>query len=902
LVVSVEDGGLAGGDGELGGVETDKRGAVGQKGHGGRGGGAARTDLDEGGELGHGRRCQPAHLLDISHGGIERGFGPDDDALPKGVNGHDVLGLAGAKAQTAPLADGEMVDAGMLAQDVAVLVDNVAGGLCRNLKKAGFALDKTGVVAVGNETDFLGFGFVTDGQTEAAGVLADLVFAKAAQGKLHKVEGVPGHAEQEIGLVFVRIDAAQKTLVGTLGAGLDAGVVAGDKRLGRQRAGAFEERQEFHLFVAAHAGVGGLAALIGRDEIVDDGLLEQVLVIDDVKGDVEVGTHGAGVFHIAGAAAPTRGGVRGAVGVVQRHGNADDLVPGFDEKTGTGRTVYAAGQGHHKTRSSFHGAQHRFSAWRVSSRRIVRAMKRLSGFCVAAGVFFAGIGGCSTKDETPPAPPPRQAGLVWQKTQTETRNVPFPWRDRGLVPVRGIIHLHSVYSHDACDGKPMFQGKPNEACLQHLRQGLCDTAQDFAMLTDHATHMAEVEFEKLFLTDRSQGDEPVLEKGEQTGGLLRCPGDTSPGHRVVLLAGGENDLMPVGLHRHLGATVEERKKAMGATGPDAVRAFHAASGLLLQAHGEGRTLADLCTLASAGLDGMEVYNLHANLDPDIRADMGLDGAGAFAGLAPWLEARPVADGGPEPDLALLGFLEDNWKERAFYGALAGAGYRLFPTFGSDIHENTFKGAMADGERGDSYRRLMRFFSNYLLIPVIPVIPGSPGGETVRPSSLKEAMSKGRGFSVFEALGSPAGFDVYAIQKDGTRAELGDAVPVAEGATLYVQAPNPLPAGYGGDEKIETVQVVRVAAGKQDAEVVWEETLTADQIQQAQVRTIDLGKMGPGAVRVEVRVRPKHLLHLLGEERARYDKEYPYLFSSSLFVGTIQKHGGACAGTPTGRKP
>ena len=39
------------------------------------------------------------------------------------------------------------------------------------------------------------------------------------------------------------------------------------------------------------------------------------------------------------------------------------------------------------------------------------------------------------------------------------------------------------------------------------RKGLCDTRQDFAMLTDHATHMGEADWDKLFLTDSGLGDE-----------------------------------------------------------------------------------------------------------------------------------------------------------------------------------------------------------------------------------------------------------------------------------------------------------------------------------------------------------------------------------------------------------
>lgn len=485
-----------------------------------------------------------------------------------------------------------------------------------------------------------------------------------------------------------------------------------------------------------------------------------------------------------------------------------------------------------------------------------------------------------------PSPPPR---IAWQKAQIATDRIDFPVRQRGLRPVRGLIHLHSAYSHDACDGNPQPGGQPNAPCLRSLRRGLCMSGQDFAMLTDHATHMGEADWDKLFLTDTSLSDEAIREGGDLVGGRMRCLDDAGKpiDQSVVLTVGGENELMPVGLHRHLGDTEATRKQAMSAETPAAVKAFHDAKGLVLQAHGESRDLTRMCTLAAAGLDGMEVYNLHANLDPRIRENhLGLDGLAAFAGLAPWLEARPVEQGGPEPDLALLGFLEDNSKERSHYNALLGAGYRLAPTFGSDIHENTFKSAMADGERGDSYRRLMRWFANYLLVP---------SGSSILPSDLSTALAKGRGFSVFEVLGVPSGFDFYAERPDKTRAELGDSVE--PGAKLVVRAPSPLPTGYATSEVIETIQVLFVAAGAKSAEVITEQSLTAAQLQQGATITVDTAARGPGAYRVEAKVVPKHLLHLLGDEPSRYDRAYPYLFSGSIYVGAVARHGGACQGVP-----
>ena len=165
------------------------------------------------------------------------------------------------------------------------------------------------------------------------------------------------------------------------------------------------------------------------------------------------------------------------------------------------------------------------------------------------------VGSCAKPAPVEELPPPPR--ITWQKTQVATDRVDLPARKRGLRAVRGIIHLHSVYSHDACDGNPQPLGQPSAPCLRNLRKGLCATRQDFAMLTDHATHMGEAPWDKLFLTDPAAGDQTIREGGELVGGRMRCPDEAEqPGsHEVVITVGGENDLMPVGLHRHLGDTV-----------------------------------------------------------------------------------------------------------------------------------------------------------------------------------------------------------------------------------------------------------------------------------------------------------------------------------------------------------
>ena len=489
---------------------------------------------------------------------------------------------------------------------------------------------------------------------------------------------------------------------------------------------------------------------------------------------------------------------------------------------------------------------------------------------------------------TPPPEPPK---LVWQRTLGPTAGLDLAPRARGWSVVRGIIHLHSPYSHDACDNNPQPGGQLNAPCLSHLRLGLCQTRQDFAMLTDHAGHMTEAPFESLFLADAAAGDELIRERGPVIGNSLRCDDAAAPGQRVLLTVGGENQLMPVGLHHHLGDTVAERVASMTAESPAAVQAFHAAGGAVLLPHGESRPLELIKDLAAAGLDGMEVYNLHANIDPKIRSTyLDLDGLGAVAGLAPWLPATPVAEGGPEPDLALLGFLLPNKNQLGKFDALLGLGRHLLPVAGSDIHENSFKQLLADGERGDSYRRLMRWFGNYLLVP---------GGQALTPVLLNEAVRKGRGYTVFHLFGPPEGFDFYAEPGPAGQplAELGDTVTV--GAKLHLVAPRPLPKDDLRSEPVLRLTLLRVAPGAAAAQVVQTRLWSAAELAAGAAFVIDTAAAGPGAYRAEVTVIPRHLLHLVGTNNqggdAVYLHEFPYLYSGVIYVEAAQPLGHTARG-------
>ncbi len=492
--------------------------------------------------------------------------------------------------------------------------------------------------------------------------------------------------------------------------------------------------------------------------------------------------------------------------------------------------------------------------------------------CLAFGLLLA----CTDPVPDMPALPQRPA---WDRTLPETSTLLDAQQKRGYQVLRGIIHLHSVYSHDACDNDPRPEGLPNPPCYQHLREGLCQTRQDFAMLTDHSAAMSSTPWAALFV--QQPGDETVTEGVDQVGSRLRCDDATgAAGHRVLLTVGGENALMPVGLHRPVGSTDQERDANMTAETPEAIAKFHDAGALVLVAHGESHPLDLLRTLADGGLDGMEVYNLHANIDPKIRGPyLGLSPFGAIEGIAPWLFGPTVDAGGPEPDLALLGFLEENANQIGKFDTLLGDGHHLAAMMGSDIHENTVKQLFTDGERGDSYRRLMRWFGNRLLVP--------SAASPVTPAALHEALHQGRSYGVFEIFGSPAGFDFYATGPT-TVAELGDTTGPT--ATLHLAAPQftiAKEAAVADATPILRLRILHIPPGATAGVEVATRTVTAAQVQAGAELTFAAPSLPSGAYRAEVRITPAHLLPLLGDSAQKYNHEYPFIYSSPIYVGLTQ---------------
>lgn len=433
-------------------------------------------------------------------------------------------------------------------------------------------------------------------------------------------------------------------------------------------------------------------------------------------------------------------------------------------------------------------------------------------------------------DPMPPEPP------AWDKTLPPSSAL-GGWA--GLSPARGIVHLHSPYSHDACDGMPRPGGTPNEACLQSLRAALCTTRIDFAALTDHDDSMADEEFTALFHS--RAGDEAVLGAGgTQIASRITCEN----GHEVLVTVGSENDLMPVMLDRHVTGTVQERHALYNGTDATAIAAMRDAGAKLWIPHTESRSVDHMLAVAP---DGIEVYQLHANIDPDIREEfLGLPG---FAAISAAVEFADTNEGGPEPDLTLLSFLSPNTPALTKWDALLAAGRKVAGTAGSDAHENALPVILADGERGDSYRRTFRWFSNVVLV--------SDPRDIVQ---IEAALAAGKLFTVFELMGTPEGFAVVAGA--GT---LGDTVAV--GTTLTVAQP-----------------VVRGLDPSLPAPEIRTTVVRVDATGRTELPGAEVLLDRPGAYRVEVSIVPRHLgpyLRDLGPAFA--EQELPWIYTSPIYV-------------------
>lgn len=449
------------------------------------------------------------------------------------------------------------------------------------------------------------------------------------------------------------------------------------------------------------------------------------------------------------------------------------------------------------------------------------------------------LGAACSAPSTPPPPAPWEPSTVYRLERTPNA--------RGFTELRGLIHAHSPYSHDACDGTPRSDaGVLDAACMADFRRGLCQVQHDFVFLTDHNDSFSWSDYPGVLLHDPAQGDSLVTRAAGPSANWLACPG----AQPALILAGTESAAMPVGLEAHAGPAAQ-LNALYGSLADATLDGFRAAGAINLVAHTEDWTAEQLATLH---LDGFEMFNLHRSAlkNGGVAADYVLNYVekGRFEGL-------------PHPDLFLLLFDLDDPVYVERWGTVLARGHRRVTTMGSDCHRNTFPQLMQDGERVDSYRRMMRAFSNHLLVRTRP-------DGTWDDAELKEALRAGRVFGVFEFMGYAQGFDFHA-REAGEAKELGAEVSLASGVTLEATMPRVQGLDPAADPpRLELILWRAVEGG-------WEQAASTTEA------TLSFTPTLPGAYRVEVRLAPRHLKGFVGTRLTAVRDARPWVLTSALYV-------------------
>ena len=413
---------------------------------------------------------------------------------------------------------------------------------------------------------------------------------------------------------------------------------------------------------------------------------------------------------------------------------------------------------------------------------------------------------------------------------------------RGLKVIRGIVHAHSIYSHDACDNNPVG----NEECLAQLREALCKTQQNYLMLTDHDDSFADNEFPDVLLYRPEEGDALIYDDQDRPfANILTCPDALT----VTIMAGTENDTMPVHLHQHPPGTIQDRYAVYGRTDPAVADILRGLGASVFINHDEGWSIADLIAFAP---DGLEIFNLHAAIDPDIRPLLGLPGLDYIDDVMYFLTDPQ----NPQPNLIIMAFWPETqaWNER--WDALL-AVQKATGIAATDVHRNALPFNLSDGERADGYRRMMQFFSNHLLV------------EDEDPSSIEYALDHGRAYAAFEFLGFPFGFDFYAKEGDNYY-EMGKDVNWKSDLKIFVKCPKAFHIDPNGLQPEITCVLIKV--DEQGSTIV-----------AGNQGDIEYAVPGPGAYRVEVHIVPWHLTPWLGSDPNRFIHDYPWIYANPIYV-------------------
>lgn len=436
---------------------------------------------------------------------------------------------------------------------------------------------------------------------------------------------------------------------------------------------------------------------------------------------------------------------------------------------------------------------------------------------------------------------------------------------RGFSLHRGTIHLHSNYSWDADDQLGFINdaglqdydgGTLNEPYYQDMRKGLCETEQEFAFLTDHVSYFPDFEYPDVLLYRADLGDQLIMQNGNPVAVELACPG-AAP---VLLSAGCDYNTLAIGLDQHVASTPAARKLVYGQATPEAYATLRQNGALVLAAYlprwipasdASTVTLAPTNQLLTLQFDALENYNPLFNFD---------DKLGAALALVLAMNSDPSSV--PVPELGLIAIFEENPIILAAWSQMAQAS-RVPSFLGSNAHENVLPNKTPDGERLDSYRRMMHWWANYAMLPA---------GTAVTTATTKAAIAAGRTFGSFDYLGYPTGFDFHA-EAGGQIYEMGDQVPPGVATTLVATAPT-----VYGLKPINQVPVITVS--------ILQAQGTGWTVIASGSGTVTAPAVANGVYRAEVQSIPNHLIPNLGTSPQQYlTAPLLWVYGNTIWVGT-----------------
>lgn len=420
---------------------------------------------------------------------------------------------------------------------------------------------------------------------------------------------------------------------------------------------------------------------------------------------------------------------------------------------------------------------------------------------------------------------------------------------------RVITHFHSQYSYDACDKKSLSDGEIS-TCRAELRDAMCRNRVDLLFLTDHPDRMSTHSFSELLLFEGSD----VLSPNSTTPTSNTIVGCAN-GFRPQMVVGFEGQLLALAMDSHLSDPQDQLAGIY--SGEDLAlrnRLNTDVNALVAVPHLESR---DMATVKSLSPDAVEIYNIHANLDPKLRKKwLGLRPFEHVARVLSYL-ADPYGD--LYPDFSFLDWLEVASVYNSRWSWLVAGGVHATGIGGSDSHENIFPQKGSDGERLDAHRRLSRMMSNHVLVSSVSV------------ANIKAAIKAGRSALVFEGFGTPTGFDFGATQ-GATVFAMGDTIALGSGAiSSNISLPG-LHSQSPGMDDVDDDDRPHIRT-----ELHWVDTAGTDTVvATARGASLTYTITQQGAYRAELYITPRHLKDFARDENS-VDREYRWIVSNHIYV-------------------